>query len=510
MSTYSNRYSPGPAAAFASASSATSDVDSSAVPTLRVMRLQSPELHVANSLTASSSHFGGSMLRSALSLPDSLTVYVGERFTAYLGVVNSSKTSQIRRLSVSAQLQTPTQRYPLPCPRLENGTVVPPEQFVDGIVSRMIEEPGQHILRVEVGYGIAEGGTKTFRKFYRFQVQDPLRIQHHVVRMGDSQCFVSVSVETNSAESTPSAAATVPMAPPLLISAFQFETAPGLVAQCIGAPTANTIVNSMDDNNRSLSAVDLYDQACWIRPGGGSGKFLFEVTAQSQEAILRGIAAGDYIGKVVFTWRKAMGETGILNNNTSQQQQQFLIHAPSLEIAHEKFVVHRSGLSVDVAASAAAIPTATTSRGGVGGRLLADHLPVTVETIDPPKIMTLHQTATIQFLIVNHSPKPLSSLQLRFDHDEDDDGIHPPSIAVWGTSFQNVGEIPAQGGSTVTALEFVPLQAGLQSLSNCSVVDLVSGREIVQPTLFTVLVEPSPEETPAEIATSNTDSISVA
>jgi hypothetical protein len=484
-------------------------MDSTAVPTLRVMRLQSPELHVSNSLTASSSNLGGSVLRSALCLPDSLTVYVGERFTAYLGVVNSSKTSPIRQLSVSAQLQTPTQRYPLPCQRLENGTTVPPEKFVDGIVSRLIDEPGQHILRVEVGYGISEGGTKTFRKFYRFQVQDPLRIQHQVVRMGDSQCFVSVSVETNPAESTASAG-TLPMAPPLLISAFQFETAPGLVAQCIGAPTANTIVNNTEVNdNRSLSAVDLYDRACWIRPGGGRGKFLFEITAQSQEAVLRGIAAGDYIGKVILTWRKAMGETGILNNSNTSQQQQLLIHAPSLEIAHEKFVVHRSGLSVDVAASAAAVPTASTSRGG--GALLAEHLPVTVEAIDPPKTMTLHQTSKIQFLIVNHSPKPFSSLQLRFDHDEDDTGTHPPSIAVWGTSFQNIGEIPAQGGSTVTVLEFVPLQAGLQSVSNCSVLDLASGREIVQPTLFTVLVEPSPDETPADIATSNNiDSIPVA
>jgi hypothetical protein len=41
-------------------------------------------------------------------------IHVGETFTAYLGALNVSNTLDIRKLTVTAQLQTPSQRLPLP------------------------------------------------------------------------------------------------------------------------------------------------------------------------------------------------------------------------------------------------------------------------------------------------------------------------------------------------------------------------------------------------------------
>ena len=44
--------------------------------------------------------------------PYSLAViHIGETFTAYLGALNVSKTLPVSRLTVSAQLQTPSQRW---------------------------------------------------------------------------------------------------------------------------------------------------------------------------------------------------------------------------------------------------------------------------------------------------------------------------------------------------------------------------------------------------------------
>lgn len=79
------------------------------------------------------------------------------------------------------------------------GVDVPPEAGIDAIVSHVLEEPGQHILRVEVGYGSADG-QKTLRKFYRFQVSVPLVITTSVYNTGESACFVSLDVQNNRTE----------------------------------------------------------------------------------------------------------------------------------------------------------------------------------------------------------------------------------------------------------------------------------------------------------------------
>jgi hypothetical protein len=79
------------------------------------------------------------------------------------------------------------------------GVSIEPESGIDAVVSQVLEENGQHILRVEVGYGSADG-LKTLRKFYRFQVSNPLIISDQTFRTGDSSCFISIALENNGAE----------------------------------------------------------------------------------------------------------------------------------------------------------------------------------------------------------------------------------------------------------------------------------------------------------------------
>jgi hypothetical protein len=49
------------------------------------------------------------------------------------------------------------------------GVEVAPGFCVDSIVSHAIEEPGQYILRIEVGYMTTDGGSKTFASFIAFK-----------------------------------------------------------------------------------------------------------------------------------------------------------------------------------------------------------------------------------------------------------------------------------------------------------------------------------------------------
>jgi hypothetical protein len=159
------------------------------------------------------------------------------------------------------------------------------------------------------------------------------------------------------------------------------------------------------------------------------------------------------------------------------------------------FVVHQSGLSVDVAAAAAA---AAQSRAGqqqqppaaAGGDAAGDLsrlLAVTVEPIDPPASMRLHVPRPVQLLVVNHSTQPLA-VQVRFDASDAADP-RGRGIVACGATRLTLGSVPPNGGSAVASVTLVALSTGLLAAGGCRAVDLASGREVAQPPLFRALVE---------------------
>jgi hypothetical protein len=353
------------------------------------------------------------------------------------------------------------------------GVDLEPNGVVDAIVSRALEEAGPHILRVEVGYAMADGSNKTLRKFYRFSVSEPLQIRELTVRAGDASCFVSIAVENIS---------TPPSTGGMTISSVQFVTADGLEAERIGGTTPLK-------RTEKKTAVELFD-SCGRLESGESFRYLFLVQAASEDAKLRGIACGDELGKAVFTWRKAMGEAGRISSTPifcpeaeglmrdGDSTDQILMGAGS------RFVVHGSGLSVDVAASAAS--RAANRKGNTVERAL-DLLPVTVEPIDPPSFMELAKPHQVQFLVVNHSPQPMNlQLQMRLSY--------MSGVAVCGLSYKNLGEIPGSGGSCIVEVTLIALVAGLLRVQGCCIVELTTGQEIPQPPLFNVFVEDAVEQ----------------
>jgi hypothetical protein len=341
------------------------------------------------------------------------------------------------------------------------GVDVAPEDVVDAIVSRPLEEAGQHILRVEVGYLASEGMNKTLRKFYRFNVSNPLNIRELTVRSGDDSCFVSIAVENVSQHA-------------MTISSVTFETPAGLVSERIGE-------TSPIKTTERKRAVQLYDSCGRLEPKAAY-RYMFRVTTASQDAALKGIACGDELGKAVLEWKKTMGEAGRMASSPVRCP---IVQPPGLRDKNSarfmmgtgnRFVVHGSGLSVDVAA------TAANRAAGKAKSDLDQILPVTVETIDPPQTMRLAEPEAVQFLVVNHSSKPMK-LQFQFRLNQ------MSGVAVCGTSFKNLGEIAPNGGSTVVEAKLIALVAGLLRVQGCCILDQSTGQEIPQPPLFNVYVE---------------------
>ena len=235
----------------------------------------------------------------------------------------------------------------------------------------------------------------------------------------------------------------------MVIADVEFQAADGLTAKLVGAPSARRDKKDQETED----ALDLYDNANVLQRGTVI-RYLFQVQATSEQAKLRGMAAGDLLGKTVVTWRKSMGELGRVSSPP--------IYCP---VASREGPVFQSGLSVDVAASPK----------------LAYNFPVTVEPIDPPRRMVWQAPTKLQFLVVNHSTTE-KALQLQFRSTG-------TGLTVYGQSSLSLGTVPANGGSKVATVNFVALTAGLLRLDGCLVVDLAADTAIAQPPLFDVLVE---------------------
>jgi len=471
----------------------------SATPTLKVMRIQSPEL--CETAIQKQTSPG---LSSDLILPDSFGVInIGETFTAYVGALNADTSMPVTNLSIMAVLQTPTKRFHIPS-SLESkypSTIpewksyqpiqIQPKDGIDAIISRPVEEAGQHILRIEVSYGgyngpvdpsLEESGIpnprKTLRKFYRFHVSSPLHIRELTLRGGEATCFVSLAIENASFVENGSSGGA------LTISNVDFQPYSGLIAHRI-EPTQ---IKSISEK----SALELFDE-CGRLNAGESRRYLFAVKAASEDATMRGIASGDEIGKAIVTWRKSMGEAGRIAST-------YVYCPPSVFEGGkggddndgkrtEDYVVNGSGLSVDVAA-AAAERSDPLSPGSVGGKVLVlnntvtldEIFPVTVEPISPPSEIEIGQPFDIHVLIVNHSSKVMN-LQLQFRLPQ------MKGIVVFGQSFQNLGEVQPNGSSVVRKVRLIAMLPGLFFVKGCFVVDLNNGLEISQPKLFSAFVK---------------------
>ena len=444
-----------------------------AVPTLKVMRLQKPELDIAKAGTLTPS---GSLLGSSLCLPDSFgVIHVGETFTAYLGALNVSKRLQVTHLTVTAQLQTPSQRWHMTSKTLDEcnaagGCELQPEQGIDSIVSHTLEEAGQHILRVEVGYGGAGGAIKSLRKFYRFQVSNPLTISELAYRTGDSSCFLSVSLQNNGHESKGR----------LTISSAAFEAEHGLITESIGPPP-NVVNRSIQETHPGFKVnaktycfpkgADLFDQSGLLERGDCT-QYAFKISVlksqTSSGVFVKGIKDGDQIGKSIFTWRKACGEVGRMASiPVTCQSSHVLLH--------------------DNDPRGTAKPTHTIAKnsmntiGSEHQNTLDPVFPVTVEPINPPRQLKLGIPFDVEFFVQNHSNEFISA-QLQFRSDL------MKGILVCGPSSKNLEDIPANGGSATVLVRFIALSAGLAQLTGCYVANLATGQSTPQPPMLNTMV----------------------
>jgi hypothetical protein len=294
-------------------------------PTVRVMRLYKPGLHTQASFSPLEMALGDCSSVSTrdadcadfsispyLLLPDSFgDIYLGENFSAYVAVVNgtdgiffSNVSMQLHLLSTNSTIELEDMRASPKDTVETEGISLAANEYRDKVIMRSLSELNTHTLRVTVQFAIGRGSKemKTMRKFYRFNVLQPLLMTTSLRKMGAKvavQCSVTNSTQT-----------------PLFIEGTQF------VPAITGVSGKSLDVDLPKDpmiSEALLRPLQSFNMASVpiLQPGERYG-FAYIVGADDDGSdgcrqLLQSMA--NKLGHIEVTWCAHMGERGVLRGD---------------------------------------------------------------------------------------------------------------------------------------------------------------------------------------------------
>eukprot|EP00842_Homolaphlyctis_polyrhiza_P006583 jgi/Hompol1/6926/HPOL_002118-RA len=287
-------------------------------------------------------------LGSLLTLPASFgNIYLGETFSSYLCVNNESSTA-VLDVAFKAELQTTTQRFtladtlaasasasspvqPQPEPTASaaargsrsslanfstSQSSLLPAQSAEFVIHHDLKELGIHILVCSVHYtpasasasasqpgpgtiGHGETERKFFRKFYKFQVLNPLSVKTKVNTLQDGRVFLETQVQNVSAA-------------PMYLERMLFDPAD---------PFTFEDLNSIKSVSGSSDASVFGDEG--LLGQQDTRQYLYMLTPKIPTDVSSRMVPG--LGKLDISWRTQMGQSGRLQ--TSQLSRK----APSID-----------------------------------------------------------------------------------------------------------------------------------------------------------------------------------
>ncbi|KAI8366789.1 uncharacterized protein BYT42DRAFT_587888 [Radiomyces spectabilis] len=242
-------------------------------------------------------------LSEMLQLPSNFgNIYLGETFNTFISISNESDQA-VHQVGVKIELQTSSQRFMLSDTTTVPRTTLEPYSTHDVTVSHEIKELGVHILVGSVHYTSADGKKRHFRKFYKFQVSNPLAVKTKLNNMADGRVFLEAQLQNVSAG-------------PMYLERMKFESSEHFTHQDLNfkVPSGDP---SSDQNETSvfhtqfIHPQDVRQYLYMLIPRESSNKRIARTT--------------NALGKLDIMWRSAMGDLGRL------QTSQLTRKAPMLE-----------------------------------------------------------------------------------------------------------------------------------------------------------------------------------
>ncbi|OZJ06771.1 hypothetical protein BZG36_00385 [Bifiguratus adelaidae] len=253
------------------------------------------DLSVHKTIGTGDVHIPSLGVSDILELPAAFgNIYLGETFSSYLCINNESELS-INDVFIKAELQTSSQRFSLADSSRDPQVHLDPNQTLEFVVSHEIKELGVHILVCSVHYTVTETNEKRFfRKFYKFQVLNPLAVKTKVNNMADGRIFLEAQVQNTSVYN-------------MYLDRLKFE--PG---ECFSVSDLNQLPSKTTAESTQASS-SVFGEHSFIK-SQDARQYLYLL--QPKDSIDDRIArTTNVLGKMDIVWRSTFGETGRLQTS---------------------------------------------------------------------------------------------------------------------------------------------------------------------------------------------------
>ncbi|KAM9962168.1 hypothetical protein ACTFIR_005056 [Dictyostelium discoideum] len=257
-------------------------------------------------------------------------IYLGEMFCCYISLNNHSPY-QVRNVFLKVELQTTSSRIPLLDSEQQSVPTFNPGFSSDFVVQREVKESGVNILVCAVNYTTPEGEQKKFRKYFKFQVLNPLVLKTRIHNL-PNVVFLEACLENATQGS-------------LFIESILFEPIEHFNSKDISFENSLDDNNNLDssnnnnDNDNNLNNLEFKlnekglientdelleniklttsDNIVFLKQGC-SRQYLFQITPKDIENVESKNSLP--LGRLDITWRSYFGEIGRLKTAAIQRK----------------------------------------------------------------------------------------------------------------------------------------------------------------------------------------------
>ncbi|KAF9964879.1 hypothetical protein BGZ70_005794 [Mortierella alpina] len=490
-------------------------------------------------------------------------IYLGETFTSYI-CANNESPHPVRDVILKAELQTTTLRFALSdtlasqrnqasatrLPSESSLTSVPsPSSSTGGhiqllesgktnemIVSHEIKELGIHILVCSIQYSTLDGQQKSFRKFYKFQVMNPLSVKTKVNHPPPSTTAISVQDHTNQNIVSSAINMNVSRGGLVMLEAM-VQNVSGVTMWMERMRFEPTDVFTIKDLNVVIEEDDSGDgqetESKEVKPGSAASifgehdyfapndirQYLYVLTPKPGKEMLA--RTTNVLGKMDILWRSQFGETGRLQTSQLtrkpapleeiavqvvkvperiQLEQTFSIDivvknqslggggssSPQQQQQQQPQQQHNSHNSQNSLSRQSSFTSQSPASPMLGGMLARPPAAVArggfvppnrpLDTPAPPPISATPSQATPLSPQQSHQQQASSASQDQNAMKLMLTGVKQKmgAILLSGPNSRQLGSVPA-GGEVRVRLDWFPLTSGVQKIGGIRIVDIISG-----------------------------------
>ncbi|KAF9322099.1 hypothetical protein BG003_006944 [Podila horticola] len=455
-----------------------------------------------------------------LTMPASFgNIYLGETFTSYI-CANNESTHPVRDVILKAELQTSTLRFalsntlssprspsdlPSGIPAATGGHIQLLEsgRTNEMIVSHEIKELGIHILVCSVQYTTLDGQQKSFRKFYKFQVLNPLSVKTKVNQPSTS----SVSSQEPGANGNVPIAMSVSKGGLVLLEAM-VQNVSGVTMwmermrfEVTDAFTVRDLNVVIPDRSKELpqegeNVVSVFGEHDYFAPNDVR-QYLYVLTPKPGKEMLA--KTTNVLGKMDILWRSQFGETGRLQTSQLTRKPTPLEDIAVQVVKVPERIQLEQVFSIEIVVKNQSSPG--TSNSSNTSSPASTNPPPRAATSPPSPFQPQSMTGTLArppAAVARGGAPPIrplepSSSATNLTQSQGTSGAHGSgqeqnamklmltgvkqkmgAILLSGPNSRQLGSVPA-GGEVRVRLDWFPLTSGVQKIGGIRIVDIISG-----------------------------------